>query len=122
MVIIHEIDGEKGIKLIYNEEKNIWYQQTIFSTYKEEQYYQYENDHITIGIRNAGTIAVSVIRNNQLLKKVHIHFVPSSLKMIDYEEMIADLYRIREELVRDEKILLKLRYDKDKLICSLRLK
>lgn len=105
LVIIHEVDGEKGLQLTYNEEKNIWYQEIVFSPNKKGQYYQYAINQITIGIMNAGTIAVSVIRNNQLLKKIHVHFVPSTLKMSDYEEMIADLYRIREELVRDEKNL-----------------
>ncbi|WP_274307952.1 nuclease domain-containing protein [Solibacillus daqui] len=102
-VIIHEVDGEKDLLLTYDKENNIWYQQTTFSLNKKGRYYQFENKQITIGIMNAGTIAVSVIRDNQLIKKIHIHFVPSALKISDYEEMIADLYRIREELVRDEK-------------------
>lgn len=102
-VIIHEVDGEKGLLLTYNEKRNIWYQNQLFSTIKKGRYYQYASNNIAIGIMNAGTIAVSVIRDNQLIKKIIIHFVPSALKMSDYEEMVADLYRIREELVRDEK-------------------
>lgn len=103
LVIIHEVDGDKGLPLTYNEEKNIWFQNTNFSPNKKGQFFQYATNSTTIGIMNAGTIAVSVIRNHQLLKKLLIHFVPSALKMSDYEEMIVDLYRIREELVRDEK-------------------
>lgn len=102
-VIIHEVDEKEGLPLTYNEKKNIWFQQTIFSPIKKGRYYQYAINQITIGIMNAGTIAVSVIRDNQCIKKIQLHFVPSALKMSDYEEMIADLYRIRENLVRDEK-------------------
>lgn len=102
-VIIHGIDEKSEIPLSYSEEHGIWYQQTMFIRRKKGPFYQYALDQITVGIANAGTVAVSIIRDGQLLKRVHIHFVPSSLKISDYEEMVADLYRIREDLVRDER-------------------
>lgn len=102
-VIIHGVDEKNKIPLFYYEKHDIWYQQTMFMRRKKGRYYQYALDQITVGIANAGTVAVSIIRDEQLLKRMHIHFVPSSLKISDYEEMVADLYRIREELVRDER-------------------
>lgn len=101
-VIIHELDGKKSLKLTLDKTNNLWYQQAIFETSKKGKYYRYHRDNTTIGIMNAGTIAISVVRNNQLIDRIIINFVPSGLKMKDYEEMITDLYRIREDLVKSE--------------------
>lgn len=102
IVTIHELDGKKSLKLTLDKTNNLWYQQTVFETRKNGNYYRYHKDNVTIGIMNAGTIAISVVRNHQLIDKFIINFVPSGLKIKDYEEMITDLYRIREDLVKGE--------------------
>lgn len=102
-VVIHGLDEKNKKLLSYSKEYDIWYQQTTFSLRKQGRFYQYAPDQVTVGIANAGTVAVSIIHDEQLLNRFHINFVPSSLKISDYEEMVADLYRIHEELVRDER-------------------
>lgn len=118
-VIIHELNAKEGIRLVLDKRTNLWYQPAKFESTKKDKYYRYSRDNTTIGIMSAGTVAVSIVRNNQIMDKLVINFVPSGLKMKDYEEMIIDLYRIREELVKDEKNLAEIAIRQKKTFLSL---
>lgn len=118
-VIIHELNAKEGIRLVLDKRTNLWYQPAKFESTKKDKYYRYSRDNTTIGIMSAGTVAVSIVRNNQIIDKLVINFVPSGLKMKDYEEMIIDLYRIREELVKDEKNLAEIAIRQKKTFLSL---
>lgn len=112
-------DEKSSHNFVYNSDKNIWFEPTLFSNKKRKSYYLYEESSILTGLTNAGLAKLSCTINGQSNNFATIHFVPSSLPIEDYEEMIADLYRIREELVRDERNVAKLAISSNKVVIEL---
>ncbi|PFA47893.1 hypothetical protein CN391_25835 [Bacillus anthracis] len=104
---------------VYHSEENIWFEPTRFSTKKRKHYYLYETDSILTGITNAGTAKLRCDEDGQARDFAIIHFVPSSLSIEDYEDMIADLYRIHEDFVRDDRNVAKVAIKSNKVVMEL---
>ncbi|WP_416292233.1 nuclease domain-containing protein [Paenibacillus illinoisensis] len=96
-------DGNFRSDFYYYPKENIWFEPTHFSKKKRKGYYLFEESRILTGLTNAGSAKLSYEENGQYKDFSTIHFIPSSLPIEDYEEMIADLYRIREDIVRDDR-------------------
>lgn len=96
-------DQQSKREFIYHSQIDIWFEPTLFTDEKERGVYQFDESVILTGIANAGTAELTYSENGTVHHLATIHFVPSSLTMEDYEEMVADLYQIREDLVRDDR-------------------
>lgn len=118
-VYLHELSGKTGIPFQYDVTHDVWFQPTLFTKKKVRSYYQYDNNQKLVGLTNAGSVCISVIREKTYLAQYRVCFVPSSLKLRDYEEMVSDLYRIREEFVRDERNVAKMALRQDQVLMTL---
>ena len=112
-------DEKSSHNFVYHSDKNIWFEPTLFSNKKRKGYYLYEESSILTGLTNAGTAKLSCTANGQSNNFAAIHFVPSSLPIEDYEEMIADLYRIREDFVRNDRNVAKVAISSNKVLMEL---
>ncbi|WP_462405906.1 nuclease domain-containing protein [Gracilibacillus sp. Marseille-QA3620] len=119
-VSIASPDGKCCHDFIYDSDKDIWFEPTLFSNKKRKGYYLYEESSVLAGITNAGTAKLNWTVNGLSNNFATIHFVPSSLSIEDYEEMIADLYRIREGFVRDGRNVAKVGMSSNKVVMELR--
>lgn len=120
-VYLHEFNGKTGFPFHYDATHDIWFQPTCFEKTKRRgrEYYQYDNNQMLVGLTNAGSVCVSVVRERTCHAQYRVYFVPSSLKLRDYEEMVSDLYRIREEFVRDERNVAKTELRQDHVLMIL---
>lgn len=118
-VCLHEFNGTSDFLFQYDVTHNVWFQPTIFTKNKAGSYYKYDNNQTLVGLTNAGSACISVIREKTSLAQYRVCFVPSSLKLRDYEEMVSDLYRIREEFVRDERNIAKMALRQDQVLMTL---
>lgn len=96
---------QDGIEVFFEKDQheNIWFEPTRFQNYKQGRYYRFEENGGVTGIANAGSVRIIGRTDDGEKELGHIQFVPSSLSIRDYERMVADLYRIREELVRGQR-------------------
>lgn len=112
-------DGNLRSDFVYYPKENIWFEPTRFSKKKRKGYYLFEESSILTGLTNAGTAKLSHEENGQYKDFATIHFIPSSLSIEDYEEMIADLYRIREDFVRDDRNIARVGINSSKVVMEL---
>lgn len=112
-------DEKSSHNFIYHSDKNIWFEPTLFSNKRRKGYYLYEESNILTGLTNVGTAKLSCTAKGQSNNFAIIHFVPSSLPIEGYKEMIADLYRIREDFVRDDRNVAKVAIHSNKVLMEL---
>ena len=101
---IHEDDVEK-IPLYYCEDEKVWFELSRFENKKKGSYFPFDNKKVITGIAHAGSLDLVVEQNNEEVKRERITFYPSAISVADYNVMISDLFRIREDLLRNEKSL-----------------
>ncbi|OLS37735.1 nuclease domain-containing protein [Bacillus sp. MRMR6] len=112
-------DGKFRSTFVYYPKENIWFEPTRFSNKKRKGYYLFEESSILTGLTNAGTANLNYEENGHYKDFATIHFVPSSLPIDDYEEMVADLYRIREDIVRDDRNIARVGINSSKVVMDL---
>lgn len=93
-------------------EQGVWFEPTLYTTEKYKGYFKFDESVVLTGITNAGTAELTYLRNGNIYHLATIHFIPSSLSMEDYEDMIADLYQLREDFVRDDRNVAKVAINK----------
>lgn len=114
--------NEKSIILCYHDVYKVWFQKSVFQNKrnKETGLYNPENkDNFLRGLNHAGEVEVEVYVKEEYVLSERVLFLPSSISVSDYNIMIADLYRIREELVIKNKVEVKIGVHKEKTIDSL---
>lgn len=90
--------------LSYNAEYDIWYQQTNFvSTRNKFGRYHFDEKTFITGVASTGSI--SILETVTYKELGEIEFFPSSLSIEDYDVMLAELYQISEDFVREDKNL-----------------
>ena len=119
-ISISSPDGNFKSDFIYYPQENIWFEPTHFSKKTRNGKYLYKESRILTGLTNAGTAKLSYEVNGQYKDFATIHFIPSSLPIEDYEEMVADLYRIREDLIRDERNIAKVGINLNRVVMELK--
>ncbi|PRO65867.1 nuclease domain-containing protein [Alkalicoccus urumqiensis] len=107
------------IELYYSGEKDIWFESTHFSTRKNKNFYIFSEGPSITGITSAGSVYLSISYKQHSEKFGKIHFLPSALSVDDYEEMLRDLYHIREDLIRDDSNIASIGLSKQKLALNL---
>lgn len=107
IVSISSPDKKNKHDFIYDSKENIWFEPTKFSEKKSKSFFLFDESTVLTGITNAGVGILSYTTNNNSYDFAKIHFIPSSLSISDYEDMIADLYKIREDLIRDDRNIAK---------------
>lgn len=102
---LHKQNKDDLIRLLYNEKEDIWYERSRFKKSKDKNtnLYKLDYNYGISGIVHAGTLNVRVEKDGKELLKEKIVFFPSGVSMEDYETMISDLFRIREDFVRQDK-------------------
>lgn len=113
--------GSPHLLLAYNDEHDVWFQKTVFKkkpSDKPLEYYPFSprTRDYQRGLNHAGEIEVGVFCNQDLVLSERILFLPSSISVYQYNVMITDLYRMREELVKSEKIDIEVSLRKEKTI------
>ncbi|ELK46303.1 nuclease domain-containing protein [Halobacillus sp. BAB-2008] len=104
-VLLSSPDGTFTSTFIYSEEKDIWFEPTFFSSKKngKKNYYNFDESSLVTGMTNAGQAKLVSMVGSQRNVMGSVRFIPSSLPMEEYEEMVAELYKIHEDLVRDNR-------------------
>ncbi len=112
-------DNECKNEFVYNKDKDIWLEPTFFSPIKKNNYYIFDQTKLLTGITNAGTANLCCTSEGNSKHVGTVYFIPSALSMIDYEDMVSDLYRIHEDLVRDNRNIAKVGIDSSKILRNL---
>lgn len=93
--------NEVAIKELYlDHETGIWFE---LSKFKKDKYSTSEKDQIT-GLNQSGSIKVKVKNKltESLVEECNIIFLPSSIEIKDYKIMIAEIYNIYIDLLRNK--------------------
>lgn len=92
--------------LSYDDKNDIWYQKSKFVNRKKNGYYHYSQrtEDSLKGLSHSGQLRVNVYNDTQLILSEEVVFLPSSIEVSQYDLMISDLFRIRESLLKNEKI------------------
>lgn len=99
----HDGPGQER-ELFFHKEEKIWYEVSKFQKKKDhEEYYKYDNRDWVSGVAHAGTLDIVVKKQGSIIESQTIAFYPSAISMEDYEIMISDLFKIREDLVQRNK-------------------
>ncbi|MFD2215299.1 nuclease domain-containing protein [Metabacillus endolithicus] len=117
-VYIEHDDVDKK-ELYLDRETGIWFE---LSKFKKDKYSTSEKDQVT-GLNQSGSIKVKVKQKStdDLIEEYNIIFLPSSLEINDYKIMIAEIYNIYIDLLKNknssvrlnEKELLSLKWVED---------
>ncbi|MED0704359.1 hypothetical protein, partial [Aeribacillus composti] len=104
-VYFESTDGKNKRKLYYDKESKVWFELSRFSRQKNKRgEYCYDKDGWIAGIVHAGNIKIVVERDGKVELEERLAFLPSGIPIEDYEIMVSDLFRIREDLVRKNKM------------------
>ncbi|HLR72273.1 MAG TPA: hypothetical protein VK085_12700, partial [Pseudogracilibacillus sp.] len=90
-------------QLYFYHEKNIWFELSRFENTKEAGFYKYDSRRMVAGVAHAGSLDIVVKKGREVIKKEPITFYPSAISVKDYEVMTYDLFRIREDLLRNDR-------------------
>ena len=96
--IEHDEETVKDLYLDY--ETGIWFE---LSKFKKDKYSSSEKDQIS-GLNQSGSIKMKAKNKltGDLIEECNIVFLPSSLEITDYKIMIADIYDIYIDLLRNK--------------------
>jgi hypothetical protein len=114
-------NGEMPLLLSYSEKYDVWFQKSVYKNETEnsdKNYYPLSprtKDYLR-GLNHSGEIEVEVYSYGEYVLAERVLFLPSSISVAQYKIMITDLYRIREELVQNNKIDITISMQKQKTL------
>ncbi|MFF5395886.1 hypothetical protein ACFY5J_00640 [Peribacillus butanolivorans] len=97
---------DKGSPLLlsYSQEHNIWFQKSVFHSRRNNKTGYYIPMDYLRGLNHSGEIEVEVYLKGEHVLTERVFFLPSSISVSHYNIMISDLFRIREDLVKNSKV------------------
>ncbi|MDR7074721.1 nuclease domain-containing protein [Fictibacillus barbaricus] len=115
------IRSENNTILTYDNTNEVWYQKSKFENSKSVNKFIFSKrtDDFLRGLNHSGQLNVGVYSGLDLLLSEKILFFPSSIPVSQYNIMISDLFRIRESLIKNEKIDISVNTQKTKTIDKL---
>ncbi|WP_046180955.1 nuclease domain-containing protein [Domibacillus tundrae] len=94
------MDGSNKRELYYDENEQIWLELSRFG--KKEGKYVYDSNDWVSGVVFSGTVNILIEENDNVFSEKLVFF-PSGISQRDYEAMLDDLYRIRQDLISRKK-------------------
>lgn len=97
-VCFRKPNGEYEVPLYYDETSGLWFERAHFENPKKDGEYKYKG--FINGFAHSGMINVIVKHQDVVVLTQNVFFHASGISIEDFDEMITDLYRINESLVR----------------------
>lgn len=97
-VCFRKPNGEYEVPLYYDETSGLWFERAHFENPKKDGEYKYKG--FINGFAHSGMINVIVKHQDIVVLTQNVFFHASGISIEDFDEMITDLYRINESLVR----------------------
>ena len=97
-VCFRKPNGEYEVPLYYDETSGMWFERAHFKNPKGNG--EYNHKGFINGFAHSGMINVVVKHHDVVVLTKNVFFHASGISIEDFDEMITDLYRISESLVR----------------------